>query len=85
PTDERWPAKSQDGVIATVNMNISDSGKVSVDQPLIHPTWVDKDHGWVIRSIVDDLDDPGVSAGTKAVLEISRLRTASVLGDYFVK
>lgn len=85
PTDERWPAKSQDGVIAMVNLTISHSGKVSVDPPLIYPTWVDKDHGWVIRSVVDDLDDPGVSAGTKTLLEISRRRTASVLGDYFVK
>lgn len=85
PTDERWPAKSQDAVIATINMTISTSGQVSVDRPVIYPTWVDKDHGWVIRSVLDDLDDPNVSLGTKAILEISRQRTAVVLGDYFAK
>lgn len=85
PTDERWPAKSQDAVIATINMTITSTGRVTVDQPVVHPTWVDKDHGWVIRSVLDDLDDPSVSPGTKAVLEISRQRTAVVLGDYFAK
>lgn len=85
PTDERWPAESQDAVIATVNMTISRSGKVIVNPPLIHPTWVDKDHGWIIRSVLDDLDNPSVSPSTKWTLEISRQRTAVVLGDYFVK
>lgn len=85
PTDERWPAKSQDAAIATINMTVTSSGKVTVDRPVVYPTWVDKDHGWTIRSVLDDLDDPSVSAGTKAVLEVSRQRTATVLGDYFAK
>ncbi|MHB1089908.1 MAG: CapA family protein [Ilumatobacteraceae bacterium] len=85
PTDERWPAKSQDAVIATINMTITPAGKVVADRPVVHPTWVDKDHGWVIRSVLDDLNDPSVSPSTKAALKISRQRTAVVVGDYFVK
>ena len=85
PTDERWPAKSQDAVIATINMTITSAGQVTVDRPVVHPTWVDKNHGWIIRSVLDDLGDPSISPSTKAVLEISRRRTAEVLGDYFTK
>ena len=85
PTDERWPAKSQDAVIATINMTITSSGQVTVDRPSVYPTWVDKDRGWIIRSILDDLDDPSVSPNTKAALEASRQRTATVLGDFFAK
>ncbi len=85
PTDERWPANSQDAVIATINMTITSSGKVVVERPVVHPTWVDKDHGWVIRPVLEDLADPNVAPGTKAVLKISLARTAKVLGDYFPK
>ena len=83
PTDERWPANSQDAVIATINMTITKSGKVFVDRPVVHPTWVDKDHGWVVRPVLEDLADPNVAPSTKAMLMTSRARTAKVLGDYF--
>lgn len=85
PTDERWPAQSQDGVIATVNLTISAEGNVTVARPLVHPTWVDKIHGWTIRSVIDDLVDTSVSPGTKTELANSRQRTAKILGDFFVK
>lgn len=85
PTDERWPAQSQDGAIATINLTISPEGNVTVARPLVHPTWVDKIHGWTIRSVLDDLVDTNVSPGTKAELTISRQRTAKILGDFFVK
>ena len=85
PTDDRWPANSQDAVIATINMTITSSGKLVVDRPVVHPTWVDKDHGWVIRPVLEDLADPNVAPGTKAALKISLARTARVLGDYFPK
>ena len=85
PTDERWPANSQDAVIATINMTITKAGKVFVERPVAHPTWVDKDHGWVVRPVLEDLADPNVSPSTKAVLKTSLARTAKVLGDYFPK
>ena len=85
PTDERWPAQSQDGAIATVNLTISPEGNVTVARPVVYPTWVDKIHGWTIRSVFDDLVDTSVSPGTKAELTISRQRTAKILGDFFVK
>lgn len=85
PTDDRWPANSQDAVIATINMTITSSGKVVVERPIVHPTWVDKDQGWVIRPVLEDLADANVAPGTKAVLKISLARTAKVLGEYFPK
>ncbi len=85
PTDERWPANSQDGAIVTVNLTISAEGNVTVARPQVYPTWVDKIHGWTIRSVLDDLNDPNVSLGTKAELAISRQRTAKILGDFFDK
>lgn len=85
PTDERWPAQSQDAAIATVNLSVSATGKVTVARPLVFPTWVDKIHGWTIRSVLDDLVDTNVSPGTKAQLSISRQRTAKILGDFFAK
>ena len=85
PTDERWPAQSQDAAIATVDMSISPTGHLTIARPLVYPTWVDKIHGWSIRSVLDDLVDPSVSPGTKSVLKISLKRTAKILGDYFAK
>ncbi|MEO5973923.1 MAG: CapA family protein [Ilumatobacteraceae bacterium] len=85
PTDERWPAQSQDSVIATVDMTVSANGNVTTARPVVFPTWVDKIHGWTIRLVLDDLVDPNVAPGTKAVLMESRKRTAKILGDYFDK
>ncbi|MFA5774084.1 MAG: CapA family protein [Ilumatobacteraceae bacterium] len=85
PTDERWPANTQDAVIATVDLTVATDGSVTVDRPVVYPTWVDKIHGWIIRSVLDDLDDPDVSAGTKAELKTSGKRTAKILGEFFAK
>ncbi len=84
PTDERWPAQSQDAVIATVEMTISPNGEVTSTRPVVYPTWVDKISGWTIRSVLHDLADPSVPPGTKSDLMNSRSRTAKILGDFFV-
>ena len=85
PTDERWPINSQDAVMATTALTISSSGKAVFDKPVMHPTWVDKDHGWVIRDVQKSLRSPEVSYGLARELELSLGRTTQVLGDYITK
>ena len=85
PTDERWPINSQDAVIATTSMTLDTSGKAVFDKPVMHPTWVDKDHGWIIRDIHTSLQSTTTSQGITQELELSLERTTRVLGDYIAK
>ena len=85
PTDERWPINSQDAVIATTSLVISSSGKAIFDKPVMHPTWVDKTHGWVIRDVQKSLRMSTISYGLTRELELSLGRTTQVLGDYITK
>ena len=85
PTDERWPVNSQDAVIATISLSISSSGKTVFDKPVMHPTWVDKNNGWVIRDVQKSLRSQTNSYGLARELELSLGRTTRVLGDYITK
>ena len=85
PTDERWPINSQDAVIATTSLTISSSGKAVFEKPVMHPTWVDKNNGWVIRDVQKSLRSPTISYGLARELELSLGRTTQVLGDYITK
>ena len=85
PTDERWPINSQDAVIATTSLVISSSGKAIFDKPVMHPTWVDKTHGWIIRDVQKSLRMSTISYGLTRELELSLGRTTQVLGDYITK
>jgi poly-gamma-glutamate synthesis protein (capsule biosynthesis protein) len=85
PTDERWPINSQDAVIATTALTISSSGKAVFEKPVMHPTWVDKTHGWVIRDVQKSLQSTTTSQGLARELELSLGRTTQVLGDYITK
>ena len=85
PTDERWPINSQDAVIATTSLTITTSGKAAFDKPVMHPTWVDKAHGWVIRDVQKSLSSSTISYGLARELESSLGRTTQVLGDYITK
>ena len=82
PTDERWPINSQDAVIATTALTISSSGKAVFERPVMHPTWVDKNNGWVIRDVQKSLRSPTIPYGLARELELSLGRTTQVLGDY---
>ena len=82
PTDERWPANSQDAAIATIKLTKRPSGKISFDRPQVMPTWVDKRNGWVIRDVLAMLSDPKTDYGTARELELSLGRTTRVLGDF---
>ena len=85
PTDERWPINSQDAVIATTSLTISSSGNAVFDKPVMHPTWVDKNNGWVIRDVQKSLRSATISYGLARELELSLERTTQVLGDYITK
>lgn len=81
PTDERWPASSQDAGIFTTTLRVQPNGSMSFDRPIVHPTWVDKNNDWVIRNITENLrnNTPGVNTNE---LEQSLRRTARVLGEF---
>ena len=85
PTDERWPANSQDAAIATIKLTKMPSGKISFDRPQVMPTWVDKRNGWVIRDVLAMLSDPKTDYGTARELELSLGRTTRVLGDFIAR
>ncbi len=84
PTDERWPASSQDAGVFTTTLHRGSDGTIYFDAPVVHPTWVDKEHGWVIRNINENLrnNTSGINANE---LEMSLGRTTRVLGDFITK
>lgn len=85
PTDDRWPVNSQDAVIATTSLTIDSAGKAVFEKPVMHPTWVDKNHGWVIRDVQKSLQLSTNQYGLARELELSLGRTTRVLGDYITK
>ena len=85
PTDERWPASSQDAGVFTITMRRSTAGKVSFDTPVVHPTWVDKQNGWIIRDISKMLANSNNSSVNARELELSLGRTTRVLGDFIAR
>ena len=82
PKDPPWPASTQDGAIVTTKITVASDGKVLVAKPVVTPTWVDRNSGWQIRSVVSDLKNNVISGTTRAELQASLKRTKSVLGEY---
>ena len=82
PTDGVPQANTQDGMIVTVNVVRNDAGGFTVEQPVVHPTWVDKYDGMVIRLVKPGLTDPNLSAAVKDQLAVSLRRTTDVVGAY---
>ena len=82
PTRDFFPPSSQDGVIVTVTIEVAADGTVTVDAPVVHPTWVDRRNGFVIRDVLKDLADPDLDAGLRASLEESLDRTRRMVGDF---
>lgn len=82
PTGPKWPASSQDGVIVTITVTRAADGHITVEQPRAIPTWVDRDHGFVIRPVLADLADPSTPQATKRQLQASLERTSEVIGAY---
>ncbi len=82
PTSDRWPAASQDAAIVTVAATVDDAGRVRVQRPVVHPTWVDRDAGWVVRLVADHLGRDDLGAGQRGRLERSLDRTAAIVGEF---
>ena len=82
PKDPPWPASTQDGAIVTTKITVASDGKVLVAKPVVTPTWVDRNSGWQIRSVVSDLKNNVISGATRAELQASLKRTTLVLGEY---
>lgn len=81
PTGGNWGPPSQDGMIVAVEVTAGPSG-VSIGVPMVVPTWVDRDGGWVITPVVPALADPTISDGRRALLEASLARTRAIVGPF---
>jgi poly-gamma-glutamate capsule biosynthesis protein CapA/YwtB (metallophosphatase superfamily) len=84
PTSGVPSANTQDGMIVTVNVVRNEAGGFTVEQPEVHPTWVDKNDGMVIRLVEPGLTDTTLSDAVRNQLQISLNRTTSVVGPYIV-
>ena len=82
PKDPPWPASTQDGAIVITKITVTTDGKVLIAKPVVIPTWVDRNSGWQIRSVVSDIKNNVISGATRAELQASLKRTTSVLGEY---
>jgi len=83
PTSSEWPASTQDGVIVTIAAQRNADGTITIEQPVVYPTWCDREHGWVIR-LTSEADDPTLSDAVRDQLRKSQQRTATVLGWFLV-
>jgi poly-gamma-glutamate synthesis protein (capsule biosynthesis protein) len=77
-----WSAASEDGAIVTVAVDEQPDGSFTVEQPVVHPTWVDRAGGYVIRPVLADLADPATPPGLHGALSASLARTTALLGPY---
>jgi len=82
PKDPPWPASTQDGAIVTTKIAVAADGEVLVAKPVVIPTWVDRNSGWQIRSVVSDIKSNDINGFTRVELQASLKRTTAVLGEY---
>lgn len=82
PTGAFPMPQSQDGAIAVATVLEWPDGRLSIDTPTIVPTWVDRGGGWVIRSVLDEVDIPGIDPALRQALLGSLWRTARLLGPF---
>jgi hypothetical protein len=82
PTSFRWPDASQDAAVVVVGFTVDGDGAVGVDRPRAYPTWVDKDAGWVVRLVAEELARNDLTAGQRNRLERSLTRTLAIIGDF---
>jgi hypothetical protein len=78
--DSIWGPETQDGVVLTVEIDRTGERPVITDV-VAHPTWVDKDAGWIVRDVISALADDSL-ARIHRQLEISLERTSGVVGAY---
>ncbi|HWM20564.1 MAG TPA: CapA family protein [Ilumatobacteraceae bacterium] len=84
PTGDQWPAASQDGAVAIVEFTVAADGSRAVAAPVLYPTWVDKNAGFVVRLVTADLASTEIDETTRQRLEASLDRTRLVVGPFVV-
>jgi poly-gamma-glutamate synthesis protein (capsule biosynthesis protein) len=82
PTSSNWPAASQDAMVVAVAMTVGADGAVTVERPVVHPTWVDRAANWIVRPVLEELALADLPPADRAHLEQSLARTAAVVGDF---
>ncbi len=82
-TPEYWPESARDAAVVTLKLSVAASGDVTVDRPVVHPTWMDHDSGWIIRLVSNELRQVDITNAQRSRLDASLNRTAAVLGDFF--
>jgi poly-gamma-glutamate synthesis protein (capsule biosynthesis protein) len=89
PTKSSRPDEGQDGAIATITMTRTADNRVTVSQPLVYPTWVDKNAGYTIRNLSVDLApasavEAGIARSRWSAELASLRRTRRILGDQYL-
>jgi hypothetical protein len=79
-----FPPASQDGMVVSVAVHRDVDGRFTWLAPAVTPTWVDRDDGWRIKIVGDELARSDLGAGRRSVLQASWDRTAAVVGSYLV-
>lgn len=77
-----WPASTQDGAIVTVVVSREEDGRVTVERPLVYPTWYDKARGYVVHP-TSARHDASLPLSVRISLGASEARTRAVLGPFF--
>ena len=89
PTKSSRPDEGQDGAIVTITMTGTTDNRVTVSQPLVYPTWVDKNAGYTIRNLSVDLApasavEAGIASSRWSAELASLRRTRRILGDQYL-
>ena len=89
PTKASRPDEGQDGAIVTVAMTRTANNRVTVSQPLVYPTWVDKKSDYTIRNLSADLayasaEAAGIASRRWFDESASLRRTRKILGDTYL-
>ena len=89
PTKSARPEEGQDGAIVTLTMTRAANNRVTVSEPVVYPTWVDKRAGYTIRHLSADLAYESAEAagiGSRRWFDelASLRRTRKILGDTFL-
>ena len=89
PTKSARPEEGQDGAIVTLTMTRAANNRVTVSQPVVYPTWVDKRSGYTIRHLGADLAqasavEAGIASSRWSAELASLRRTRKILGDTYL-
>ena len=89
PTKSSRPAEGQDGAIVTITMTRASGNRVTVSQPIVYPTWVDKKADYTIRNLSVDLApasavEAGMASSRWSAELASLRRTRKILGDLYL-